>query len=54
MIQGLDDFGRQVMYTCYGGPSAPREPGDMYFQLPGKEEELAASKKFWAVHALAK
>jgi hypothetical protein len=37
-----------VLYTAYGGPSAPQEPGD-----PGCRDKTA-SEAFWAVHALAK
>lgn len=37
-----------VLYTAYGGPLAPREPGDP--SLPDSERE--ASEAFWAEHAL--
>jgi hypothetical protein len=37
-----------VLYTAFGGPMAPREPGDP--SLP--EAERAASEAFWAEHAL--
>ncbi len=37
-----------VLYTSYGGPSTPREPGDP--TLPEKDRE--ASVKFWSEHAL--
>jgi hypothetical protein len=37
-----------VLFTAYGGPLAPREPGDP--SLP--ESERAASEAFWAEHAL--
>lgn len=37
-----------VLYTVYGGPQAPQEPGD-----PGCRDKLA-SEAFWATHALAK
>lgn len=40
-----------VLYTSYGGPNAPREPGD--FSL-GTLEEIQASREFWKIHALAK
>lgn len=36
-----------VLYTAFGGPLAPQEPGD-----PGARN-LAASKSFWEQHALA-
>jgi hypothetical protein len=37
-----------VLYTVYGGPCAPQEPGD-----PGCKDP-AASAAFWREHALAK
>ena len=40
--------GKRVLYTVYGGPAAPREPGDP--DLP--EAERAASEAFWSTHAL--
>lgn len=36
-----------IVYTMYGGPEAPQEPGDP------RCRDLAASTAFWAVHALA-
>jgi hypothetical protein len=39
-----------VLYTCYGGLVAPREPGDTSI---GTWEEVLASREFWAQHALA-
>lgn len=38
-----------VLYTCYGGACAPREPWDT--SLSG--DALAESRAFWAEHALA-
>lgn len=38
------------LYTAYGGPAAPREPGDL--NIPSWEEVLAA-RAFWAEHALS-
>ncbi len=40
-----------VLYTAYGGPAAPREPGDPDIKT---WEELEKSRVFWAGHALAK
>lgn len=40
-----------VLYTAYGGPQAPREPGDP--ALLDDVDARAASDEFWAVHALA-
>lgn len=37
-----------VLYTAFGGPLAPQEPGD-----PGCKD-VEASTKFWAEHALSK
>lgn len=36
-----------ILYTAFGGPAAPQEPGD-----PGCKD-VDAAKKFWADHALA-
>jgi hypothetical protein len=49
VIGGPADGFPCVLYTAYGGPLAPREPGDL--SLP--ESERAASEAFWAEHALA-
>jgi hypothetical protein len=38
-----------VLYTSYGGPQAPREPGDTSIS---NWEDVTASRAFWAVHAL--
>ncbi len=39
-----------VLYTAYGGPAAPREPGDTSLAT---WEEVLAARAFWAEHALA-
>jgi hypothetical protein len=39
-----------ILYTMYGGPQAPREPGDPNIR---DEDERAISAAFWAAHALA-
>jgi len=39
-----------VLYTCYGGQVAPREPGDTSINT---WEEVLASREFWGQHALA-
>jgi hypothetical protein len=36
-----------VLFTCYGGPAAPQEPGDL------RCRNVEESKKFWAEHALS-
>ena len=38
-----------VLYTAYGGPQAPREPGDTSIKT---WEEVVVSREFWMVHAL--
>lgn len=48
IVAGPHDGAPCVLYTVYGGPSAPQEPGD-----PGCRDK-AASEAFWAVHALAR
>lgn len=39
-----------VLYTAFGGPVAPREPGDPNIQ---SDEERARSIAFWRLHALS-
>jgi len=39
-----------VLYTAFGGPQAPREPGDPDL---GEGDERTASVAFWAIHALS-
>lgn len=39
-----------VLYTSYGGPAAPREPGDPSI---GAWESVLESRAFWATHALS-
>lgn len=43
-------MGDCILYTTYGGPVAPREPGDAGLKTDAERAEAAA---FWAVHALA-
>lgn len=38
-----------LLYTAFGGPLAPKEPED---QSLGTEDDRAASRAFWAQHAL--
>ena len=51
VIMGPDSRGQTVLYTVYGGPPAPREPGDTSIAT---DEERKESDDFWAVHALVK
>ena len=39
-----------TIFTAYGGPCAPREPGDVTL---ASDEEKKESADFWAQHALA-
>lgn len=39
-----------ILYTAYGGASAPREPWDPSLDEAGKAESVA----FWATHALSR
>lgn len=39
-----------ALYTAYGGPAAPREPGDPSI---ANMAELEESREFWTTHALA-
>ncbi len=50
VIAGPSDGKACVLYTSYGGPCAPREPGD-----PGipNWEGVQEARAFWAEHALA-
>ena len=47
VIAGPHDDKPCVLYTAFGGPCAPQEPGD-----PGCKDVIA-SEKFWSEHALA-
>lgn len=51
VIAGSHDGKACVLFTAYGGPSAPREPGD-----PGLAswEQIQEARSFWQEHALAK
>lgn len=40
-----------VLYTAYGGPSAPREPGDTTIPNGAEWEQ---SRDFWREHALVR
>lgn len=49
VIAGPDSGEPCVLYTAYGGPLAPREPGDPDIAT---QEELEESRAFWREHAL--
>lgn len=50
IVAGPHDGSPCVLYTAYGGPQAPREPGDPAIR---DDAERDASRAFWANHALA-
>lgn len=50
VIGGPDDHGETILYTAYGGPSAPREPWDSTLN----EEQRAQAQQFWSEHALSR
>jgi len=45
----VPNSGMIVLFTAYGGPCAPREPGDT--SIP-TWEEVQTSRAFWSEHAL--
>lgn len=47
IIAGRHDNHPCVLFTAFGGPAAPKEPGDPNCM------DLAASQAFWTQHALA-
>jgi hypothetical protein len=49
VIAGPSGVDPCVLYTSYGGPVAPREPGDPGI---GTWESVLESRAFWATHAL--
>jgi len=49
VIAGPDGGEPCVLYTAFGGPSAPREPWDPGLDDAGRAE----SEGFWAAHALS-
>jgi len=51
IIAGPSDDDECVAYTMYGGPCAPREPGDP--SIANDPTLLAESKAFWSEHALS-
>lgn len=50
IIAGPHEEHKCMLYTSYGGPAAPREPGDPSLF---KAEEVKAAEEFWSEHALA-
>lgn len=49
IIAGPSEGHACVLYTSYGGPAAPREPGD---QAIDTGENWLEARDFWAEHAL--
>lgn len=50
VIAGPHDGHPCVLYTAYGGPQAPREPGDTMIST---WKEIVEAREFWAEHALS-
>lgn len=51
VIAGPHEGNPCVLYTAFGGPLAPQEPGDP--GIADNPEKLAVSRAFWAEHALS-
>jgi hypothetical protein len=51
VIAGPHDGKACILFTAYGGPSAPREPGDLGLT---SWEQVTEARAFWVDHALAK
>jgi hypothetical protein len=49
-VVGPHEVEEHVLFTAYGGPAAPREPGDPSLTA---DADKAESEAFWAHHALA-
>lgn len=49
VVAGPHDGSPCVLYTAYGGPQAPREPGDPNIR---DDAERKACVAFWSEHAL--
>jgi hypothetical protein len=50
VIAGPHDGETCILYTAFGGPLAPKEPGDSSL----KDEEREESLRFWKTHALSR
>ena len=51
VIAGPHENEKCILYTAFGGPLTPKEPGDSTIK---SKAERKGSEKFWAEHALAK
>jgi hypothetical protein len=51
VIAGPYDGHPCVLYTAFGGPPTPKEPGDVTIK---SEAERKEAEEFWAQHALAR
>lgn len=49
VIAGPHENEACILYTAFGGPLSPKEPGDTTLS----PEQRAESEKFWAEHALS-
>jgi hypothetical protein len=50
VIAGEHDGESCVLFTAFGGPATPREPGDPSLPEKGRTESV----EFWSTHALAR
>lgn len=50
VIAGPHDGQPCVLYTAFGGPITPKEPGDRSMQT----DEFEQARAFWSAHALAR
>lgn len=50
LIGTVNEAGELTIFTAYGGPLAPREPGDPTLET---ESDKAEAHAFWSTHALA-
>jgi hypothetical protein len=53
VIAGAHDGRPCVLYTAFGGPITPQEPGDPKLLETGTPQSIQESIDFWAKHALA-
>lgn len=51
VIAGPEGDDPCILFTAFGGPLAPREPGDLDIQ---SDDEREACRVFWAQHALSR
>lgn len=54
VIAGPHDGEPCVVFTMFGGPLAPQEPGELRAAPVPDEAKIAASEAFWRDHALSR